>query len=77
MSPAESSRLHQALSTSSILRGLVSIGKKTQTRKVTSKACKTSISNQSEETILDGLVLLGDGLLSRLSPLCQYEVRFG
>ena len=30
-----------------------------------------------EVTILDGLILLGDGLLSRLSLLCQFEVRFG
>jgi hypothetical protein len=29
------------------------------------------------EMILVGLVLLGDGLLSMLSLLCQFEVRFG
>ena len=46
--------------TSSILRGVASTNKRTQTRKITSKACKTNIGNQS---ILDGLVLLGDGLV--------------
>ena len=60
--------------TSAILRGLALTNKRTQTRKIIGKACKTSIGN---ETILDGLVLSGDGLLSRLSLLCQFEVRFG
>ena len=45
---------------SPILRGLASTNKRTQTRKITSKACKTSTDNQS---ILDGLVLLDDGLV--------------
>jgi hypothetical protein len=48
--------------TSSILHGLASTSRETQPRKITSKACNTSIDNQS---ILYGLVLLGDGLLSR------------
>ena len=72
-----SSGLHHVFSTSSILRVLASTSKKTQTREITSKAWKTSISNQRKETILNGLVLLGDGLLSRLSLLCQFEVRLG
>jgi hypothetical protein len=41
-------RFHRVLSTSSILRGLASKGKKTQTRKITSKTCKTGMGNQSE-----------------------------
>ena len=59
---------------SSILRNLASTSKRIQTWKITNKECKTSINKQ---TILDGLVLLGDGLLSRLSLLRQSEVRFG
>ena len=49
--------------TSFILRDLASTNKRTHTWKITSKACKTSIGKQ---TILDGLVLLGDGLLTRV-----------
>jgi hypothetical protein len=39
----------------------------------TSKVCKTS--NQRKETILDGLVILGDGLFLSLSLLYQFEAR--
>ena len=58
----------------SILRGLASTSKGTQTRKITSKTCKTSM---NKRTVLEGLVLLGVGLSSRLSLLRQPEVRFG
>ena len=54
---------------SSILRGLASTNKETQTRKITSKACKTIISKQM---ILDGLVLLGGGWLTRVITIASF-----
>ena len=68
MSPVPVFRAPSGSLTSSILRGLVSINKENK------KQCMKNKHRQS--VILDGLVLLDDGLLLRLSLLCQFEVRF-